>query len=262
MKHIFTTILFILLFVSYSMSQTTIQQADSLYELRGEGFDTQTLLANNTNIDSAISLYKEILETATGVEKEKATWKLIKAHYFKGRYTTNDSEEKKRIYDLGKELGEKGLEEFPDSPGINLFSAIVWGVWGEEYGLFKAAKEGVAGKLKERSEKVIKIDPDFDEAGGYRILGRVYFKAPKIWPILRWPSKKKAIEILEKGNGRAPANLFTKKFLAEALYAEKNKDRAKKIMKAILEVTETRQGIVEDAVLKNNVKNILAEWDK
>jgi len=243
-------------------AQNLLQQADSLYEKRGENFDQAKLIADSTNIDQAIALYKKVIETATGKEKEAAIWKLMRAYYFKGKYTTTDSELKKKIYDLGKDLGEKGLKEFPESVGIHLFSAIVWGVWGEEYGIFKAAKQGVAGKIKKHCEKVIKLDPNFDEAGGYRVLGRVYFKAPKIPFILGWPSKKKAVEILEKGYELAPQNLTTKQFLAEALYSQKQKERAIKLMKEILEQQGVVEGIAEDAVIKHEVKATLAKWEK
>lgn len=243
-------------------AQDLIQQADDFYGKRGDVFDKEKLIADSKNIDQAIELYKEIIDKATGSEKEEAIWKLMRAYYFKGKYTTSDSDTKKKIYDLGKELGKVGLEEFPNSVGINLFSAIVWGVWGEEYGILKAAREGVAGKIKELCEKAIAIDPNFDEAGGHRVLGRVYFKAPKIPLILGWPSKKKAVEILEQGFKMAPDNLNTKQFLAEALYSQGQKERAIQLAKEILAVDETIEGIAEDAVIKHEVSALLADWEK
>lgn len=262
MRRIFFVIIVGIFISPCLMSQSLIQQADSLYDLRGENFNTETLLADSTNIDKAIGLFKKVLETATGSKKEEASWKLMRAYYFKGKYTTDDSELKKKIYDQGKDLGKISLKEFPESPGINLFSAIVWGVWGEEYGIFKAARKGVAGKIKKLCEKVIEVDPNFDEAGGYRVLGRVYFKAPKIPLILGWPSKKKAVEILEKSYEIAPHNLNTRQFLAEALYSQKQKERAIELMKGILAEDKVVEGIVEDAVIKNEVKETLAKWEK
>lgn len=251
-----------LLFILNLSAQNLLQEADSFYDNRGEVFHQDKLIADDTKINKAIELYKKVVETASGAEKEEATWKLMRAYYFKGKYTTNDSEAKKKIYDLGKELGKSALEEFPESVGIHLFSAIVWGVWGEEYGIMKAARQGVAGKIKEHCEKVVQLDPNFDEAGGYRVLGRVYFKAPKIPLILGWPSKKKAVEILEQSIKIAPKNLNTRQFLAEALYSQDQKDRAIQIMKDILAETETIEGVAEDAVIKNDVKVILAEWER
>lgn len=252
----------VLLFVVALSAQNLLQEADSFWEKRGDGFDQGQLVADSTHINQTIELYQKFIDFASGSEKQEAIWKLMRAYYFKGKYTTDDSEIKKKIYDLGKKLGEVGLKEFPESVGIHLFSAIVWGVWGEEYGILKAAREGVAGKIKEHCEKVIQLDPTFDDAGGYRVLGRVYFKAPKIPLILGWPSKKKAVEILEKGFELVPQNLTTKQFLAEALYSQNQKERAITLMKEILTQEEISEGIAEDAVIKHEVKTTLAEWEK
>jgi len=263
MKKIFMLLFFFLIIVSSKIcAQNTISQADLLWEKRGDIFNPETLLADSTTINQAISLYQNIIKEGTGFNKEEATWKLIRAYYFKGNYTTHDSELRKKIYDLGKNLGESAIKEFPDSPGVNLFLAIVWGVWGEEYGILAAAKKGVAGKIKDLCEKSIDIDPEFDEAGGYRVLGRVYFKAPKIPLILGWPSKKKAVEILQQALKIAPSNLTTKQFLAEALYSQDQKELAIKLMKEILATQEIMEGVAEDAVIKSEVKATLAEWEK
>ncbi len=262
MRIVVQSFLLALLIVSCLSAQALIQQADSLYELRGEHFDNQTLLADSTNINKAIDLYKQAIDENTGAKKEEAIWKLMRAYYYKGKYSTTDSEWKKTIYDMGKNLGEKYLKVFPESKGINLFSAIVWGVWGEEYGILKAARKGVAGKIKDRCEKVLEIDPMFDEAGAYRVLGRVHFKAPKIPLILGWPSKDKAVELLQKAIEIAPDNLTTKQFLAEALYEKNKKKDAIQLMKEILSTNQVIEGIAEDAAIKIEVKEKLTEWEK
>jgi len=262
MKQLILTFILVMAFTTGLTANSLIAEADSLYELRGENFDHETLLASTENIDKAVELYKQAIETTTGSEKEEATWKLMRAYYFKGNYTTHDSEIKKKIYDLAKNLGEEALKEFPESVGIHLFMAINWGVWGEEYGIFKAARKGVAGKIRKHCEKVIELDDMFDDAGGYRVYGRLHFKAPKIPLILGWPSNDKAVELLEKSHELAPALLITKQFLAEALYKKNEKERAIKLMKEILATDEIIEGIVEDAVVKNDVAVILQKWEK
>ena len=109
MRQIFFVIITVALIAPCLSGQNLIQQADSLYELRGENFDTEKLLADVTNIDQAITIYKKALETATAEEKEEATWKLMRAYYFKGKYTTDDSESKKSVYDQGKDLGKEAF---------------------------------------------------------------------------------------------------------------------------------------------------------
>lgn len=262
MRQLILTFILVMVFTTGLVAKNLIAEADSLYELRGENFDKETLLASTENIDKVIELYKQAIETATGAEKEEAIWKLMRAYYFKGNYTTHDSEIKKKIYDLGKDVGDEGLKEFPESVGIHLFMAIIWGVWGEEYGIFKAARKGVAKKIRKHCEKALEIDEMFDDAGAYRVYGRLHFKAPKIPLILGWPSKDKAVELLEKGHELAPKNLITKQFLAEALYKKKQKERAVKIMREILATEGIVEGIVEDTVVKDEVATTLEKWEK
>jgi hypothetical protein len=245
-----------------SLANDSLQEADSLYALRGADYDPETLLADPAEIDAALEAYRASLEELTGPEKEDVYWKLMRCYYFKGNYTTKDKDTRKAIYDEGKDLGYLALEEYPESAGINLWLAVLWGVWAEEYGKMKAAKKGVAGKIRKLCEKTIELDPDFNDAGGYRVLGRVHFKSPKIPLILGWPSKKKAVVYLEQAFEIAPDNLYTKLYLAEALHKRKQRDRAIELAQEILNEEEIITGIVEDANIKKEAREDLDAWEK
>ena len=145
--------------------------------------------------------------------------------------------------------------------GIHTWMAIIWGVWGEEYGIIRSARKGVAGRIREHCEKVIELDASFQDAAGYRVLGRLHFKAPRIPILLGWPSKEKAVEYLEKAHQIASGNLYTKLYLAEALYERGTKDRASGLMKEIIETTLLDQGIVEDAFNKKRAEELLRQWN-
>lgn len=179
-----------------------------------------------------------------------------------GKYVESESDAKKRVYDLGKNAGTEALKEFPESVGINAWMAIIWGVWGEENGIFQSARKGVAGIIRKHCEIVNKLDETFQDATGYRVLGRVHFKAPKIPLILGWPSKKKAVEYLEKAHRISPRNLYTKQYLAEALYKRGQKHRAKELLREVLTTNVIDQGVVEDAVIKKHSSEILHQWEK
>jgi len=261
MKRTWITLFLLALFAGGAWAGDFLAQADSIYELRGVKFDMSTLLAGTEQIDRTIELYKQANEASTGAAKEEATWKWMRSLYFKGNYTTHDSETRKKIYDIGKAVGAEGLKEFPESVGIHLYMAIIWGVWGEEYGIFKAAKEGVANKIRMHCEKVNVLDETFDDAGGYRVYGRLHFKAPKIPLVLGWPSNDKAVEYLEKAHQLAPQNLITIQFLAEALCKNGDKERAQKLMQGILATQGIVEGIVEDTVVKSDAATILKKWE-
>lgn len=262
MKRIIIILLFVLVFVDNSFAGDIVAKADGFYDLRGEGFDKGKLLADSRNIDKAIALYREAIMNSSGSEKEEAIWKAMQAYYFKGRYTVSDSKVRKAIYDKAKDVGIKGIKEFPESAAIHVWMAGIWGAWGEEHGILKAARKGIAGKIKKHCEKAIELDENFAEGSGYLILGRLHFKAPRIPLILRWPSKKKALKFLEKAHKISPQNMFTKQFLAEALYERGQKDRATELMEEILNTDTLVRGIVEDAVVKSEVTKMLKEWKK
>ena len=126
MRKIFCIFIFLLLFTPGLFSQSLIHQADSLWEMRGENFNPETLLADSSRINEAITLYKQVLETATYAEKEEATWKLMRAYYFKGRYTTNDSELKKNIKDSWWSFFVRGREDMQGIDGSIITSPKVW----------------------------------------------------------------------------------------------------------------------------------------
>lgn len=239
-----------------------INTADSLYLHRGDIFDTESLLADSANIDRAIGLYSDALASASSEIKGQATWKLLRAYYYKGNFTTNDHELKKQIFDKGKKLGVQSIEDHPESAGIYFWTAVLYGVWAEEYGKLKAAREGAAGKIRGYCEKAIEIDSLFGDAGGYRILGRVHFKSPKIPLILGWPSKEKAVEYLEKAVELAPNNLYGKQYLAEALYERKQKDRAISLAQEIIVSDYIGLGVAETARVKHEATVLLEEWLK
>lgn len=262
MKSLMITAVALLTLAVPVYAQTSLQQADDLYARRAENFDPATLTVDPANIDSAIELYTAAYGESTGPAKEEACWKLIRACYFKGEFAETESDAKKAVYDVGKKAGEEGLKQFPESVELHAWMAIIWGVWGEEYGILRSAREGVAGKIRDHCEKVIELDDTYYDAAGYRVLGRLHFKAPKIPIILGWPSKDKAVEYLEQAHEMAPRNLYTKLYLAEALHNRKQQERAATLLREVIDSQGLYQGVVEDAFNRKQAAEILAEWEK
>lgn len=262
MKHLIVIIFLIWTFLHISLADDMLMEADEFYDLRGINFDRKTLLADSSYIDKAISLYREVIADSSDSVKEEAIWKAMQAYYFKGRYTVSDSDVRKAIYDEAKNIGADGINEFPESVAIHVWMAGIWGAWGEEHGVLKAARKGVAGKIRKHCEKAIELDENFDEGSAYLILGRLHFKAPRIPLILGWPSKKKALQFLEKAHAISPQNLLTKQFLAEALYESGQRDRAIELMEEIINTDTLVRGVVEDAFVKSEVAKTLKKWQK
>ena len=97
MSQIISILALSLCLVDISSASDLILEADSFYDRRGEGFDSETLTARSVNIDKAIELYEKAIESTSGPAKEEALWKLIRAYQFKGAYTTADKKARKAI---------------------------------------------------------------------------------------------------------------------------------------------------------------------
>ena len=232
-----------------------ISEGDSLFAQRAQGFQPETGLVDSAMINRAIAAYRNALNQADS-PKETMICNLLHCYYYKGNFTSDDKELKKRFFQEGIELGRKSLKKHPNSPGIHFWMGILWGYWSEQVGLLTAGRKGVAGKIRQHAEALIRIDDMFADGGAYRTLGRVHFKAPKIPIILNWPSKEKAVYYLEKAYAINPGNLYTKQYYAEAIYSMEP-EKAIKMMQDILKVDHPIHGIAEDAYIKKEARQFL-----
>ena len=100
---------------------------------------------------------------------------------------------KKKIFNKGKALGEKYIQKYPNSVQFRYWYLVNLGSWAQVYGILTAAREGVADQMKTHSEKIIALDPNYQDGGGYFMLGAVHYKSPYIPFLLSWPDNDDAI---------------------------------------------------------------------
>ena len=258
MKNSCIAVLLFLFCISHSFASDTLAKADSLFELRDVNFDVENLLADTSYINRAIDLYTHVLENNPDQSnKTEALWKLLQAFYFKGQFGTADKDAKKEIYSRGIDIGEKYVELLPESVEVYSWLGIMWARWAEVYGVFAAARKGVANKVKYYGEKTLEMDPDYLGAGAYRLLGMLHSSVPKIPLILTWPSKELGLEYLEKAHEIAPDNLYNKMYLAEVLYDHKQYDRAETLLKEIINTQEIVHDLAIDSFIKKQARDFL-----
>lgn len=191
-------------------------------------------VANPTEIDAAIALYRKALALAPG--DIAILGRLMRAMHFRGAYTGAGIEEKRAIFEEGRKLGQDAVDRLEaqaravrgmsriealrlvkGTPELYLWTAGHWGEWALVRGKFAAARSGIAGKLKDLSQTVIDLDPAFEDAAGYRLLGRLHSEAPKIPFITGWVSRDKALQFLRRAHAVGPRHPVTWYFLAEAI---------------------------------------------
>lgn len=263
-----------------------VSEADAHYARRQEG--RAGALANPREIALAIAGYDRAAQAPDSAE---ARWKLARALYFQAAYTGQDADGQRAIYEKARNAGEEAiriLERRAKGKGVASFegkspadvaaavlsdhdalptffwSAVSWGQWALVSGKLKAARTGAAEKIRDDASTVIALDPDFEEGGGYRILGRLHHQAPKIPFLTSWVSREKALENLRRAVAINERNFVNRHFLAEALAEGTVAERAEAIrMEESLVADAPSPGhLVEDLSTQVEAKKNLEKWKK
>jgi len=231
----------------------SIAQGDKFFKIRGRmHFNDKAVPATTIN---AINKYMEAYNT--GNHSEELIIKIMHASYFYITYATEEKALQKKSVTRAIELGEAGLEKYPKSAGINYWLSALWGRWSRIYGRIASSRKDVALKIKKLAERTIELDPSYCEGGGYRTLGRLHFKTPRIPFFLSWPRKKKALKLLNKALVEGPENLTNHLFYAEALIDQGRRDEARKEVIYIQNVKLHEENIVEELRAKLKAKEIV-----
>ena len=207
-------------------------------------------------IENAIKQFKK---ASTDFELDAGVY-LMRSYYFKGKFIAKTDEEKKKVFSKGKKLGERLVDLYPNSAAARYWFLVNLGSWAEVYGTMAAAKEGVAGLMRNHAKKIIEIDPNYSNGGGYFMLGAVHFKSPYIPFILSWPSNDLAIKNLKKAYSIGDSTPSQIVYLAQALFKDGQKDKAKSQLRELLKKPLSRKEKVEDFDQHEIAKRLLKDW--
>ena len=233
-----------------------LEKGIALYDQRLEGSVKSS--ARPEPITNAISHFQYALKN-TETDTDAALY-LLKSYYFRGKYVHKDKEKQKLDFSKGKELGEKYIKKYPDSAPFQFWYLVNLGSWSEVYGIITAAREGVADLMKEHSEIIISLDPEYENGGGYFMLGAVHFKSPYIPFFLSWPDNNKAITYLTKALTIGEETPNQKVYLAQALYKDGQKNRAIDILREVANMQPSKEEIVRDWEQIELAEQLLSEY--
>jgi tetratricopeptide (TPR) repeat protein len=251
-------------------------EGDALYAARAEGAHGD--VAQAAPVEAAIQAYRRAVAAAP--EDREALYKLLRALHFRGAFCGASVEERKAIFDEGKRLGQAavdGLEKeaggaegpertlalrrIPHAADVYYWTAAHWGQWALVRGKLAAARAGVGGRVLRLAQTVLDVDPQLDEGGGDRILGRLHHETPKIPFITGWVSKRKGLEHLRRSYAIGPQNSVTRFFLAESILDEEpgKKEEARELLRACATAPPRPEYRVEDAYYAGLARARLAE---
>jgi tetratricopeptide (TPR) repeat protein len=185
-------------------------------------------------------------------ECDRAYALLSEINYWFGEYA-EDADDKIAFFDEGVECGKTGVEINEDSVEANFWLAVNYGAFGQEKGIMQSLV--LINPIKNLAEKVIELDEGYFYGGAWRVLGRLYNKAPG-FP-LSIGNNKKAIECLEKAVELGPKFYLNHLFLAEAYLSNREKAKAKEHLEWILNAPLNKNHELEDEDSKREAQMLL-----
>src|SRR6266536_3371040 len=235
-------------------------------------------------ISEAITNYERAAEAPGEVE---ARWKLARALFFKAKFTGLDRDQQLAFLEKARRVGDEAItillrrafgeklsaEESPskvaaalsrerDAAPAYFWTAVAWGEWALLAGKVPAARTGAATKVRDDATTVIALDPDFEDGGGYRILGRLHHRAPRIPYLTGWASRSEAIRYLRLAVRNFPRNFVNRHFLAEALAdgGAAEKAEAVQIERDLVSDAPSPGRLVEDLAIQDEARRNLGAW--
>lgn len=234
-------------------------------------------------IGEAIVAYERAVEADPA--NFSARRKLLEALYFQGEYVAEGTEGRKETFGRGREVAEAALDrlasrmggrksydelspteraerlaDVPEAAGIHVWAAVHWGLWGDAFGRLAAARQGVAGKVRDYARTALTLDEDYEDGGPHRVLGRLHALAPRIPFFTGWVDRDVAVRELERAVELGPDMPLNRVFLAEALleYRPARRGDALAQLRAVLDLPPDPERPVELADAKQRAREILA----
>ncbi len=204
---------------------------------------------DDENLDLAVDELNDLLDEDP--ECDKAYGLLSEIYYWSGEYA--EPEDKLFYFNEGVQYGKQGIEIDSDSVESNFWLAANWGSYGQEKGIMKSLS--LVSPIKEAAERVIGIDEGFFYGGPWRILGRLYHKAPG-FPISIGDNDK-ALECLRKAVELGPRFFLNRLFLAELHISRREKEEAREQLEWIMDAPLNRNHEREDEGYKKEAERLL-----
>jgi tetratricopeptide (TPR) repeat protein len=243
-----------------------LAQGDSDYARRAEGAVGSA--AGRARIEAAIDAYRRALNLDS--DSAEARIKLLQALFFRASFCGAPPDERRRIFEEARALGEAGIDRFegralrgiPGAASLSFWTAVCWGEWALARGKLAAARQGAGGRIRDLGQTVVDLDPELEQGGGYRILGRLHDQSPRIPFLTGWVSRKEALAHLRKALALGPRNSVNQFFLAEAIlnHEPANREEARRLLTLCAGSPPRDEYRVEDAHYAQMARQRLSDF--
>ncbi len=237
-------------------------------------------------VGRAVTAYRKAVEAAP--DDLEARWKLLRTLYFEGEFVARGREARQQAFDQGRQAAEAALDRLalvahagprdaledlepaarakrlagvPEAARLYSLAAAHWGLWGDAFGRLAAARQGVAGKVRDYAQTAIDLDEKIDGAAPHRVLGRLHTLAPRIPFFTGWIDRDKAVRELRRAVELAPEEPLNHVYLADALLQFQPERKAEAIaeLRALLARPADPANAIEEASARRQARELLED---
>ena len=196
------------------------------WDARAEGASDEWAAAEP--IARSIQAYRSSLEAAP--DSLELSWRLMRSLHFAGTFTELETAERREHFDEGVRVGEAALETLAgrldgtrldelddldpvatrkalEAAGLDpravarvyFWTAIHWGSGSGSMGLVEIVRQGVANRLHRYARVGLALEPEYEEGGLYRLLGRLHAQLPRVPFVSGWVDRDRALPLLREG---------------------------------------------------------------
>jgi len=233
-------------------AQTDFQKGLSYFDQRMDG--AEGLVAQREPTDRAIAHFERAMKG--GNELEAGIY-LCRSLIFKGRFVETDPKQRTRALGQAKDIAEQLLPKYPNDRDLRFEHLAALGLWGESLGILRAAREGIATRMRDACETMVRLDPEFRNGVGRRSLAVLNYKVPVIPFIISWPDKKKSAALLAEVMAEYPDDLANNFYYAEFHFLHGEKKEAEKYLNKVLSFSPERDNLLDTRLFHIEAKRML-----
>ncbi|MBI4055315.1 MAG: hypothetical protein HY402_04190 [Elusimicrobia bacterium] len=148
---------------------------------------------------------------------------------------------RQKQYHPAFELATRWVRENPESAAAHYWRGLASGRLAEASSFLSRFR--YVRILEEEMQKVLELDPAYSEGGAYRVLGRLYFKLPR----LLGGDVKKSRRLLEKSAEIAPQNALTHEYLYETYLRLGQEESARRELQKTKQMQRQSQNSIDTA---------------
>jgi hypothetical protein len=214
------------------------QSADALYADR----------SSITSAAAASALWADALKQDP--RDFEAAWKLARVAYWLGGHAPE--KERRAHLERGMQAARTAIALDTSRPEGHFWLAANMGTLAESFGLRNGLR--YRGPVKDELETVLKLDPGFMNGSANRVLGRWYFRVPRLFG----GSNKRAEEHLRASLKYDENSIISRFFLAEVLIDENRRHEARAELQKVVDAPLSEEWAPEDHEYKDKAAALLA----